>query len=483
MLEIMTSIEILDGANVIGGSKILLNSFKESILLDFGMNFKTFSKYFEEYLRPRSSRGLKDLLKMGLLPPILNLYRDDLFPEDLKKEDFCLKKPISGVFLSHAHVDHTGCVGYLRGDIPIYSSSLTQKILEVMQTTTKSDFVRDCFYIKEKTLCDDGLSMKVARGRINRPFIKLKEEDCKIGSLKCKFFPVDHSIYGASAIAVETEEGWIVYSGDIRLHGLKGELTENFIDKASKLYPKVLIIEGTRILSNKRVSEEEVFKNSLNVVKANSGKLIIVDFGPRNIERLICFYNVALEAQRRLVVLPQDFYLLEKITEADSDLMPPTLLKDDICIYYEPKGKREKWEEEIIVRYKGKLITPSEIRKTPSEYILSFSFWDINNLIDININGGVYIYSSSEAYTEEQEIDLERLRNWLKFFNFDFIGDPTIDTGFHASGHIGRSELISLVEEISPEIIVPVHTEKPEEFVKLFGERVRVLNNRESLSL
>jgi len=479
----MASIEILDGADVVGGSKILLNSFKESILLDFGINFKNFSKYFEEYLRPRSSRGLKDLVKIGLLPPISSLYRNDLFPNDLSKEDFYLNRPITGIFLSHAHVDHAGCIGYVREDIPIYSSTLTKKILEVMQVTTKSDFVKDCYFIKEKTLCRDGLSMKAKGGRIYRPFFPLEEEDCKIGTHICKFFPVDHSIYGASAIAIETENGWVVYTGDIRLHGLRGKLTKKFVESVAKLHPKVLIIEGTRILSDKKISEDEVFENSLKAVMSNNGKLIVADFGPRNVERLVSFYNISIETQRKLVILPQDLYLLEHITEVDSSVIPPILLSNNFLLYYEPKGRRERWEDGVIAKNKNRLITPSEIRDDPSLYILSFSFWDINNLIDIDINGGVYIYSSSEAYTEEQRIDFERLRNWLRFFDFKLVGDSEMDAGFHASGHIGRDELISIIEEIAPEIIVPVHTEHPEEFIKLFGKRVKIIKNFETFSL
>lgn len=479
----MTSIEILDGANVVGGSKILLNSSNESILLDFGMNFKVFSNYFEEYLRPRSSRGLKDLIKMKLLPPISDLYRNDLFPEDLARDDFLFNKNINGVFISHAHVDHSGCVGYLRSDIPIYASALTIRILEVMQTTTKSDFVRDCYFIKEKALSDDGLSMKAKGGKKLRPFITLNDGDCKIGSYRCKIFSVDHSIYGASALAIETESGWVVYSGDLRLHGVRGELTKKFIESVARLHPKALIIEGTRITSDKKITEDEVFENSLSTVIANSGKLIIADFGPRNVERLISFYNIAVQTNRKLVILPQDLYLLEHIAEADSSLISPMLVSNNFLIYYEPKGRREQWEEDLITKNSNKLITPSKIRENPANYILSFSFWDINNLIDIDVTDGVYIYSSSEAYTEEQKIDFERLRNWLKFFNFSFIGDPFYESSFHASGHISRSELITLIEDISPEIIIPVHTEHPEEFVNLFGDKVKVLNNGEVLSL
>ena len=64
--------------------------------------------------------------------------------------------------------------------------------------------------------------------------------------LEIKAMEVDHSIYGATAYAVETEAGWIVYSGDIRLHGAYGDKTRRFMSAAKALSPAALIIEGTR---------------------------------------------------------------------------------------------------------------------------------------------------------------------------------------------------------------------------------------------
>jgi len=39
------------------------------------------------------------------------------------------------------------------------------------------------------------------------------------------------------------------------------------------------------------------------------------------------------------------------------------------------------------------------------------------NLLDITIEDGAYIYSTSEAFPEEQKIDTLRLFNWLNYFN------------------------------------------------------------------
>jgi ribonuclease J len=117
------------------------------------------------------------------------------------------------------------------------------------------------------------------------------------------------------------------------------------------------------------------------------------------------------------------------------------------------------------------MVDPKEISASPDRYILCFSFWDMKHLLDIKPEGGTYIYSSSEAHTEEQVIDFQRLWNWIRYFDMKVKGfeirelnggvDLTFQEGYHASGHASGDELIKLVKEIDPEIVIPIHTENP----------------------
>jgi len=132
----------------------------------------------------------------------------------------------------------------------------------------------------------------------------------RVGNLPIRYFPVDHSIFGATAFAVETSAGWIGYTGDLRLHGSWGEETERFIEAMRKLRPLALICEGTRIDDFRRVTEGQVLANALREVQRTSG-LVVADFGPRNVERLMTFYRIAQETGRKLVILGKDAYLLE----------------------------------------------------------------------------------------------------------------------------------------------------------------------------
>ncbi len=94
-----------------------------------------------------------------------------------------------------------------------------------------------------------------------------------------------------------------------------------------------------------------------------------------------------------------------------------------VGIYGELRDRRDKWEtEKVMEMWGGAYVDPSEINRNPDGYILCFSFYDMKHLLDIKPEGGAYIYSSSEAFSEEQEFDFLRLNKWLKHFNFTTYG-------------------------------------------------------------
>ncbi|MEJ5203642.1 MAG: hypothetical protein WHV66_15580, partial [Anaerolineales bacterium] len=67
-------VHIFGGYREIGGNQILLDTEAGSLLLDFGKAFARWGNHFTEFLTPRSGLGLRDLLFLGLLPPIPGLY-------------------------------------------------------------------------------------------------------------------------------------------------------------------------------------------------------------------------------------------------------------------------------------------------------------------------------------------------------------------------------------------------------------------------
>ncbi|MFN4133114.1 MAG: MBL fold metallo-hydrolase [Candidatus Hadarchaeales archaeon] len=481
-------------------------------MLDFGLNFQQMEKFYEEYLKPRSGRGLHDYVAMGLIPP-LDIFEPQNFPKDLSSKSF-RQVQVDAVLLSHAHMDHAGCIGLLRRDIPVYCTPMSAAILKAHRDAGRSELHNEVVYFapREK-LPDEPRVIKAADYRkanfVGRNFFLLAEppaelqefwKSCPAGRglepgvikkaeeppLPLMGFEVDHSIYGAAAFAVETDAGWVVYTGDLRLHGKMGEKTRKFVEEAAKLDPKLLIIEGTRMGEGKErtESEEDVHQHCLSAVSEARGGLVIADFSPRNFERLETFLAVAKKTGRHLVVLAKDAYMLYAVRTVDGrDRMK------EVMIYRELKEERFKWEGFVREKFEEKFLDPSHIAEDPGRYILCFSFWDVKNLLDIKPNGGTYIYSSSEAHNEEDVFDFRRLWEWLKFFNLRVRGfhmkrgRPVIEPGFHASGHASAGELLEIIETISPKTIVPIHTEHPLLFKRALGQKVKILRNGGSLSI
>ncbi|MEM4729068.1 MAG: MBL fold metallo-hydrolase RNA specificity domain-containing protein [Thermoplasmata archaeon] len=305
-----------------------------------------------------------------------------------------------------------------------------------------------------------------------------------MSGLRIRGSPVDHSVKGAVGAILETPQGPVVYTGDIRMHGLHARKTLEFIEKARAPRPYILFMEGTNIDERRGrwTTEADVLRNARELIASFGKKFAIADFGPRNIERLEIFLEAARESRRRLVVTTKDAYLLHAMRTVDPATPAPG---DDILIYDSPKGVDLGWEEWVLEQYSSATVRPEAIRDSPGDYLVAFSFFDIKHLVDLRPDGGHYIYSSSEAFNEEMEIDFKRLNAWLtKFglerhgFDFDRDGSPVFPSGpegLHSSGHAPAHHLEELARRINPEVLVPVHTERPEAFETRFGGEFRVV--------
>ncbi|MCS5696956.1 exonuclease [Desulfofundulus thermocisternus] len=511
-----------DGVNCIGGNKFLLEADDTAILLDFGTNFGAEALFFDEFLRPRSITGLCDLLDLGLLPPLRGIYRQDFelperaWWERMRSRSLYRELEVHGVLLTHAHVDHSGYISFLERSIPVYTSLTTAVIAKAMQDTTHGGFDRETCYITPREIKDGLLQtthykkvpyeqrryviMDVgqiqscvadfwARPGSSRAMNCCPLEACctaevQVGNLLIKRWPVDHSIPGAGAFGIKTSGGWVIYTGDLRLHGSRAAETRAFMQEAARLEPLGLICEGTHPETKTPVTEDEVFAHVAEAVRRANG-LVIADFGPRNIERLLSFLRAARETGRRLAVTLKDAYLLEALHAAGEPNVPNPLEDEGFAFYVEAKARREVWEKFLIERYqehcRERVVTAGDVSRNQGDYVLCFSYYDLHELIDIQPGSGSYIYSSSEAFNEEMHMDLDRLRNWIKHFNLQLVGDPGDrqgrgrEPGFHASGHIHGAGLIELVETVKPKVLIPIHSEDRSFFERHFTGKVKLL--------
>lgn len=530
----MAQLTIYGGINEIGGNKILLEESDRRLLLDFGFPYGRHKLYYEEYLKPRGGAGLLDPLTMGLLPHLKGIYRSDLeLPEVWRYfEDARTVDRLDGILLSHAHMDHSAHISFIHESVPVYSTALTAFIAKAIQDSGKPDFDQQvCYYgevawdlpsgWKQKAFISGGGEKRQRKFHIPAADLKKLSPDAarfwrsgfweKSGGQKeiisspldshsnCRFelrcFPVDHSIPGACAWGINTDSGWIIYTGDLRLHGKRQDLTRRFIEEAASLKPSALIIEGTNVTRESNVSEQSVYENALRAIQP-AEKLVIADFSARDVDRLLTFLQIARQTGRRLAILPRDAYLLKTVRLLDPDI-PDIAADDALVIYQETTASKSPdiWMRNLFAEYSARTVLADDVNRAQDKYILCFSFFDLNELPGIRPDpGGLYVYSTSEPHDEEQEIDLDRLHNWLERFRFNSYGLPAkaggkyeipeAERGLHASGHACGPDLLEIARSIEPRLLVPVHSQYPQFYQeKLEGSGIQVVLPVEGLTL
>ncbi|MFN3282898.1 MAG: ribonuclease J [Pseudothermotoga sp.] len=514
-------IEVLDGFDCIGGNKILvIDNSNDGFLLDFGLNFAKWSLYFEEYLKPRTGKILHDLLKLELLPRI-DIYRKDLEPPEFEKD-----KRIHFLFLSHGHEDHAGFNGLVSEEIPLLTTNETLAILRT-NAEIKQQVWNELYLRKRQRSQEDGIYRTDVLKAERNTFIKRKICIKNLSKTSCSLDPdyfihldmeelwkdrlyvlgVYHSVIGASGLVAKVDDWWVAYTGDFRtgpdtkeeesfwaenLGENRLELsmrTNSFFQFLKDKHPLLLITEGTTVSreDGSQGSEKDVYQKALEVVQ-KTNKLVIVDFSVKHLERMMSFLKIALRTDRLLVLMPKDYAYLVKMGEVE----PIWKLSDDetkhIRVFHTAKSSFVGLEKDIVEQAKisGILLSPDSINLRPSNYMISAGYWDFHNILDLDeevLKGSIYIHSSSEAYTEEQQMDFLRFANWTRKFSiqthgFEVTGDGQVlfNKQFHASGHVGAEKLEELINDLNPEFILPVHTTDRGWFVKRWGKKVITQN-------
>jgi ribonuclease J len=81
--------------------------------------------------------------------------------------------------------------------------------------------------------------------------------------------------------------------------------------------------------------------------------------------------------------------------------------------------------------------------------------------------GSSFIFSTSEPFNEEMEMQRDKYTNWL-----DHFGLPMYH--IHCSGHIMPTEVRKVIERIAPKRFFPVHTENPGLFARYVSDITKV---------
>ncbi len=479
------------GNREIGGNKILVEHEGGGIFLDFGKSYGIESQYYEIPWNPPF--GIPGLLNIGALPDIPGLYRHDPRPHRY------------AVAISHPHLDHVGYAFALAPGTPVIAGVDTKNLVDIRLETTKASWDADVSHLQWRT---------ARTGDV----VDLPDAGMRVIPVH-----VDHSVPASYGFIVEVAGKRIGYTGDIRMHGARPDLTHDFLEVLKGKPLDVLLCEGTylrpdgedpdaqfleemaRIFRMRMgqdapravqvpCTDEKGVRDALESAMKESRGLVLIEVSPLDIDRMRSVWQAAVSARRRAVLPSRQAYLLQQAAARTNIGQLPPLFGSMLLLSQRRLDRRkrasgapedteafiegrEKWEQQLCQDWQDNggevcwgLEGRAELRNSPERYVIcSPQCGPI--LPELAYRAApcplTFILSKSEPFTEEMLLSFDRLLHWLRFF-----GCSQYEV-IHVSGHAPPEDLRKVIETANPGVLVPVHTRFPELMARWHDE-VRV---------
>ena len=409
------------GVDTIGGTNIEIAYGDAHIFFDLG------TEYRPELDLPDES--YQTLIQNRLIPKLDDFYDEHLTGAPRWKEKF----QHSAAFISHLHLDHTKMLNFVDQRIPVYSTPATIKLL--------------------KRLNRDGNFLLPAAGHPKeylRPLTELPvHHKVKIGEIEVEFYPVDHDADGAVSFLIHTPDAFIVYTGDLRLHGYHPEWTRAMMKAAAGC--DLLISEGVGVSfpqdldkPRKPWSEQLLIEKLVALVENADGRPTTFNTYPGNISRL----EAICDAQPRTVVLTADrAWLLQQITGRK------------VNYYYSPSAKMlPELDPSLEVDYQMLLADKDTY------------LWQVEDHFEDLQPNTLYIHSDAEPLGDFDPA-YQKFLDMLAAHHVEFVR-------LACSGHATAAELDEIIAGIKPQLLTPIHSFHPENLKNPFGSRVLPQNGQ-----
>ena len=328
-------------------------------------------------------------------------------------------RDLEGIFITHAHEDHLGAIGFIASkiDCKIFCRKFTAEI------------------VKDKLK-----KLNVTNKRV----VTVKEwpYEVKLKNASVTFFPTTHSVPEASFLIIKSSFGVVLHTGDFKID--KKPLLENPLDY-SKLEnalggrPSLCVVDSTNMLNENKGMSETLLKEPIaKIIEESKGRVIFTSFAS-NLGRLKIIAEAGEKSGRSIAVFGRAMNnMLSKALETSIFTDFPTLI--------DPRKAHLIPRENLLVIATG---SQGETRAASAQ--LSRGKYMGLELEE----GDTFVFSSKTI--PGNEISVNRIINNLS--EKGVIVKYSDDRDYHVSGHTNIPDMIGFYKNVKPLLVVPMHGE------------------------
>ncbi len=381
----------LGGLGEIGGNMMVIETENSAIIVDVGMSFPD-----------------EDMHGVDILIPDFTYIRQ-------------IKDKIEAVVITHGHEDHIGAMPYLYKELqfPIYGTSLP---LEMIGSKFDEHKIKD-----------------------HRKFFRPVEKrvPIKIGDFEIEWIHITHSIIDASSLAIKTEAGTIIHTGDFKIDHTPIDGFPTDLHRFAHYGEEgVLLLMSDSTNSHSpgfTKSEKTVGPTFDRLFSTAKGRVIMSTFSS-NIHRVAQAIDHAMKYGRKVCVIGRS---MEKNLDLAMSLGYIKFPKDQFIDAHEVNKYKDN---EVLI-----VTTGSQGESMSALYRMS-----IHEHRHIKIKPGDQIILSAKAIPGNEASVSQIINHLLK------AGAQVAYQDFseiHVSGHAAQEEQKLMLRLVKPKFFMPIHGE------------------------
>lgn len=389
--EAKIKITPLGGLGEIGGNIMVVETNTSAIIIDVGMSFPD-----------------ADTPGVDILVPDFSYLRQ-------------IRSKIAGIVITHGHEDHIGAISYLFKEMqfPLYATPLPLGMISNKFEEHGLRAYRNMFRAVEK------------------------RKIYKIGEFEVEWLHITHSIIDASSLAITTEAGTIIHTGDFKIdHTPIDGFTTDLHRFASYGEKGVLCLLSDSTNSYKEGftrSESSVGKTFDAIFSKSKGRVIMSTFSS-NIHRVYQAIQNGLNYNRKVCVIGRS---MERNLFTAIEL---GYIKLDKSIFIDANEVNKHKDNEILI-----VTTGSQGETMAALYRMAT---DEHKHIKIKSTDQIIISSKAIPGNESS---VSRVLNYLLKSGASVAYQDFSE--IHVSGHAAQEEQKLMLRLVKPKFFLPVHGE------------------------